>query len=505
MGTKLEKKDHKECSSCLGFQDIITKVNGQCTLLELDIEKKNSVIKRLEDEVKLLKLKNEDLEKSILIGKEEEEDKILQLSIENKTLECEKQMAESQVKALKEKCEELEMQVMELQKRSSLGTMRVGVDVPEMDSSVQVEKKATNEDKDASAGTPTINTPSKQYTDSDGIKPSVRKCLDFANEGSTFKDISPTTPGGSKPPFDPICISDSDDDENITPLQLPNLDSNGRKNVHSSSNVGLGITQDEILSDEDISFYNRKRKMPKKRRVSNIVTSESESEFNGIGSSSKDNKRKKRRRRLIKKGSGDEKGIPGNSPYENTRSKTRFEIPTTKNETSEEDFEDGSDSESLSEFIVKSSDDSDEISEHDNTTNSDEMSLEKIMRGIRRERKDKKEWDFEGDMLADLGKCSKLCMKAVCAIYRQQTSEEKSCKATIVHNGRGFSQIHAFMGSELAEFLTDGDPQGDVTKSVDELREFDPKGVENCEKLARNYSKQLFEIYKNGNDPFFKP
>lgn len=55
----------------------------------------------------------------------------------------------------------------------------------------------------------------------------------------------------------------------------------------------------------------------------------------------------------------------------------------------------------------------------------------------------------------------------------------------------------------MAEFLTDGDPQGDMNKSVEELQAYDPKGIELCRTLATRYSKQLFAIYKNKEDPFF--
>lgn len=54
-------------------------------------------------------------------------------------------------------------------------------------------------------------------------------------------------------------------------------------------------------------------------------------------------------------------------------------------------------------------------------------------------------------------------------------------------------------------FLTDGDSQGDVTKSVEELQKYDPKAIELCRKFATHYSKQLFEIYKSKEDPFFLP
>ena len=55
----------------------------------------------------------------------------------------------------------------------------------------------------------------------------------------------------------------------------------------------------------------------------------------------------------------------------------------------------------------------------------------------------------------------------------------------------------------MAEFLTDGDAAGDVKKSAKELQEYDPNAVELCRKFATHYSKQLFEIYKNKEDPLF--
>lgn len=58
-------------------------------------------------------------------------------------------------------------------------------------------------------------------------------------------------------------------------------------------------------------------------------------------------------------------------------------------------------------------------------------------------------------------------------------------------------------GSLLAEFLTDGDPQGDLKKSVEDLHRYHPKAHEMCRKLATHYSKQLFTIYHNKEDPFF--
>jgi len=59
-----------------------------------------------------------------------------------------------------------------------------------------------------------------------------------------------------------------------------------------------------------------------------------------------------------------------------------------------------------------------------------------------------------------------------------------------------------YRGSTSADFLTDGNPKGGL-KTVAELQEFDYVRVEICRLLAFHYSKQLYEIFKNKEDPFF--
>lgn len=55
----------------------------------------------------------------------------------------------------------------------------------------------------------------------------------------------------------------------------------------------------------------------------------------------------------------------------------------------------------------------------------------------------------------------------------------------------------------MAEFLIDGDSQGNLKKSVSELQQYDPDGLGDCKKIAFDYSKQLFEIYQKKEDPLF--
>ncbi|RLM93371.1 chromodomain-helicase-DNA-binding protein 1-like [Panicum miliaceum] len=121
-------------------------------------------------------------------------------------------------------------------------------------------------------------------------------------------------------------------------------------------------------------------------------------------------------------------------------------------------------------------------------------------------RKNKAEdWKFEGDMLAAFGEHPELCLKAVCALYRKQTEEEQKHKATFVHNKQGFNQIHALRGSRIAEFLLDGDLYGPLNKTISDLEEYDRNALGFCRKVASHYSKQLFAIYQNKEDPYFHP
>ncbi|RZC87442.1 hypothetical protein C5167_035982 [Papaver somniferum] len=173
----------------------------------------------------------------------------------------------------------------------------------------------------------------------------------------------------------------------------------------------------------------------------------------------------------------------------------------------------GSESEgdSLDEFIVSDGDGDGEISDSgdssrdaEDTVDSD-VDFDQILGMIERRKTKDSKWKDEGYMLSSFGKDPILCMKAVCALYRQQTAEEKLMKGSVHLNKRGFSKFDAHRGTYLAEFLTDGSQEGDLVKSVKELEMFDSKGLEDCRKLASRYSKQLFTIYQSEEDPLFGP
>lgn len=592
------KGDCIKCRRCLEMENEITKVNHAYQLLELEIEEKKKVIERLEgklgfmelkfeDEVRVLRQSSEDLENGERVTAKEKgvvdltevddvEDEITKLMIENSVLECEKKKAECEIYGWKVKYKELEMQMVELQKRLLTEMPKKGLGFPYIDSAklngksglnpvpqsfVQnYDEYRSNEDDDVTAITPPGDTLSKKFTGANEMKGSsyqcefnvkygrrVRKCLNFTEDKSPLKSFSPSTPS-DRPPIGLIDISDTADN-----LDDPDISLRGRKVAFNSTDGGLGnaMYENKLTSkarctsvlehwgdEEDFSCYNGSKSYlltPKRRRVSKVITSGSESDDNvpigrvmsknqqshGLNPNLKSNSacdtesqdsidEPKPRQRLMKQRNLAKIGVARKCTYEGSESNNIVGIP--RNESDDEmKFDDSSsEGESLGGFIANSSNVSDsDVSTKGSSSGSGDsldsgVDYKEIMSGLRREGKQKMKWEFEADMLADFGKNPEVCMKGVCALYRQQTSEEKSCKATINLNGRGFNQCDAYRGSALAEFLTDGEPLSDVKKSVEELLEFNPKGDELCRELANRYSKQLFAIYQIGEDPFFK-
>lgn len=110
-----------------------------------------------------------------------------------------------------------------------------------------------------------------------------------------------------------------------------------------------------------------------------------------------------------------------------------------------EHVESDSEGESLGGFIVQESDGSESKgsfadSSGDEAENGKE--LKQLLEGIRR-KKDTSKWEYEADLLSSFSQDPVLCMKAVCALYRQQTSDEKSMKGSLYANNRGFSKFDA--------------------------------------------------------------
>ncbi|CAJ1972357.1 unnamed protein product [Sphenostylis stenocarpa] len=396
----------------------------------------------------------------------------------------------------------------------------------------------------------------------DGIKQ-----LTFETEESPSRKVAPSTLMGAKfAPVSVIDIINSDDEPSNTQKPVPDSQGSKSISVSTcfaaegkdSNNSCVQNSQASMDLGEDLLFV----ATLKRRRTCNVVTSDSENdddddipicklkrkhiqEVNSkhvrpdLGSSlpvtiSENDKvadTVKTRRRLLPlrkcvSKSQDDK-ISSCRPC---KAKHKQSVATNDDVGESEEDLSHSGGENMSDFIVDDSDvsncedtssnsqdvsncdlDSDSINSQDVDSKMDsdsqdasdgDMNFSKILSRIKRSINNVK-WEFEADMLAAFGKDPELCMKAVCALYRQQTSEEQMSKGTLLSNQRGFSKLDAHRGSILAEFITDGDPHGGLKKSVKELQEYDPEAVELCRSLAAHYSKQLYEIYKNKEDPLF--
>ncbi|KAF3432874.1 hypothetical protein FNV43_RR23976 [Rhamnella rubrinervis] len=621
----MEESSMKSEASCVELELEIQKRNSDYEALEakfraleaekLDVEEKLKALKRENDQLKsrIGDVKDEkegcrrdkDMEKIVDLTEDSlDEDKVTELMIENKVLECEKEKAESEVNVWKEKFKDLELWVSHLDESSTskgaewllAGRTKVGLRVRNLKSnedglhvgggSDYVKNKdgvidlvhigCKTIDNLQAAGFPN-GTPYKHGDCIGGeekgvciksevdsaIHQGVRKQLVFEDERSPIKKMAPSTPGGTRPSsLSIIDIADSDDESSNTHMQLP-IGNQGSVRTANSSDCAVGgnigdkkeMTSENSLKwaihdqndEEDIDACKRNLPLsytPKRKRASNCVISESESDDdnipicelkrmrlqeigqNHVGSdlnntlenataaaSVDDNAIatvKTPRRRLVALRNCREKGRVERKPLSHTsETKQNGGSPTNTDSEDDESKEVSSDSEgeSLHGFIVSSSD----VSGDDGACSESEdvsdviMNYSEILSNLGRRKDSISKWEFEADMLAAFGKDPELCMKAVCALYRQQTSEEKICKGSLYSNHRGFSKFDARRGTTLGMFLTDGDSQGDVTKSVQELQKYDPKGIELCRKFATHYSKQLFEIYKNKEDPFFLP
>ncbi|KAF7830667.1 protein IWS1-like protein [Senna tora] len=385
----------------------------------------------------------------------------------------------------------------------------------------------------------------------------VRKQLAFESEKNPGKKIVPSTPVGAKSGSDGVIdIIDSDDEPNITQQPMPHNQGSGSiffstcftsgTRKMSENKLNGSFYKEEDLNFGDVPFI----ATPKRKRTCNIVTSESESDDDNdnmpisrlkrmhIQEVSPDQVRCDLNNSVTAAPSADDK-VTGtvtprrrlvplrkcksqedkNSSCGPSEAKQQRSIPTNENADDDELEEvlSSSEEESMSNFIVNDSDVSDcedtsskslgasdgEVDSDSQDASDGDVNFSKILSRIQRNKDQKMKWEFEAEMLAAFGKDPELCMKAVCTLYRQQTLEEQISKGSLYYNGRGFSKFDALRGSTLAEFLSDGDPLGDLKKSVQELQEYDPKGVEHCRTMAIRYSKQLFEIYKNKEDPLF--
>lgn len=324
----------------------------------------------------------------------------------------------------------------------------------------------------------------------------VRKQLEFKEDRSPYKKLAPPTPGGGIPfSLSVIDISDSDDELTIAESQslLPTVNQGSRKVCISSDSVlgesfdcGKDLATKSFLKqthtdnndEEDVDNYNEALlsfSTPKRKRASNVVTSDSESSDDNIPISSVKRMHLEERiqdqvesdpngslgtanvvgnvsvtsprRRLVRlRECGGRDGAQGNA-NQTSETKNDLGILTNKDVEDDEPKEVGSESEgeSLGGFIVNSSDgsESNDASSASNSVSDDDVNFDEILSTLQRNKDQNTKWEFETDMLAAFGKDAELCMKAVCALYRQQTSEEKISRGSLYYNSRGFSKFDA--------------------------------------------------------------
>lgn len=89
-------------------------------------------------------------------------------------------------------------------------------------------------------------------------------------------------------------------------------------------------------------------------------------------------------------------------------------------------------------------------------------------------------WDVE-QIRMNLSRSQRWVERALVAIYRKQTEQERASSSTIVNNGVGFSAFDAHIGSYLAQWVLKGKP-------------LSGKWLERGRKLAMKYSGQLVQI-----------
>ncbi|XP_015934499.1 uncharacterized protein LOC107460624 isoform X1 [Arachis duranensis] len=487
-----------------------------------------------------------------------DDNEVVQLMIENKVLECEKKRAESEAEVWKDNYKKMELRAIQLelgrghernekQEASNWTTATVGSHQGPISNSrfhparqARKQLKFLNEESPCKRMAP--STPL-------GAKPAsvcVIDITDSDDEPNIIQTSPVLTQGGGNISV-PTCfvaeiekMSNIDGGNNEKDLSagedVPFVATLKRKRTcnvvtsESEHDDANDCDDDDDDDDDDMPISKLKRMhIPKagseqvKCDINSSATTTTFAYNKTIGTATP-------RRRLVPLRKCAREQECKKSSNRSKKAKHRESIATNSCE-SEEDLSDSED-EGLSDFIVDDSDvsncddasskshtvsnddgDSDtsnsqDVPDDDSCSDSQEETDRKVDFGmilsqIQRRKDHKSKWEYEADMLAAFGKDPELCMKAVCALYLQQTSEEQMSRGSMYSNQRGFSKFDAHRGSTLAEFLTNGDPLGGLKKSVKELKEYDPQAVELCRTLANRYSRQLYEIYKNKECPFF--
>ncbi|KAK7293651.1 hypothetical protein RJT34_16523 [Clitoria ternatea] len=463
----------------LGFE--LHEKKEHCEALEAKVKALEGETLAIEDELKVLRMLSEGLkrEKEVRDGKEGEIKAIMDLAVEN---EADQLMIENEENG-------------KIQENNPITNEGKGFDF------LQNRVKVANfENKEIGANTPSDGIFGRS-TVLDVLPDSkVAKQLTFITGESPSKKMAPsTTPiGAMLTSVSVVAIIDSDDEPNIT--QNPVIVRQGSENIFVSTCIAAegknshssgALNNKESLEGEDLSFV----VTPKRKRSCNVVTSESESDDDNnynvpicklkrktmplpevstdqvrpdLSSSlpatiSEDDKvaatvmtRHHRRllplRKYMSKSQDDK--ISSCRPH---RVKHQQSIQTNGDESG--DDLSYSEEENMSDFIV---DDSDVSDSEVTSSKSEEVSY----------------YDVDSD-------------SSYSQDVKDNNVDSNSQDVSDEDMDFGFSKLDAHRGSTLGEFLTDGDPDGDIKKSVEELEEFEPEAVEIYRSLAIHYSKQL--------------
>jgi hypothetical protein len=331
----------------------------------------------------------------------------------------------------------------------------------------------------------------------------VRKQLSFEEARSPSKKLAPSTPAGARPASLGIIDSSDSDDEQTTHVLLPTSNDETIDKVHISDDFTLGLSMGsekenihgnslkqihyDVNAEEDKDACKENLLFtltPKRKRASNIVTSDTESDeddkvpisklisklkrlrlrekvpdevgsdlndcsvtVTSLGDNVKGSVTPQRQHLMSLRKSVGKGGAERNSSSQVSKTKYDRGIPTCEDAEDDDSEEFGSDSEgeSLGGFIVGSSDvsDADDACSEKKDVSDENTDFDEVLSKHQRNQDHKLKWEFEADILAAFGKDTELCMKAVCALYRQQTSEEKSSKEAFYSNHRGFDKFDA--------------------------------------------------------------
>ncbi|CAE6238020.1 unnamed protein product [Arabidopsis arenosa] len=509
---------------CLELEERVLKGEEKYIELETELQKRNKEFESLELRVKELESEKLVVEEELRNLKESEESSLIDQMMVNGVLEFEKQVAKKEVDDWKIKFEKLVETVRKLYEIGGFGygeleldeNVKLGLELARIKNieSCKVYKDDALPREGLGfyqgLGSPYMTTPVKDYIlerdrdrDNMSSRRRVNKMLSFEDDchksGGVVDLSDDETEERSEKEYADVMdtleertIGENYEDEDVEPCDVNTSTPSRRKRKRVIASDSEHDDDDD--DDEDnIPISVLMNLKPTNQEMSDLVDTPNKGESESRRLSGQRRVSARLNKRRVSEGiSATTERLVG--------------IPTTDN-ADDDETEEESESESLDGFIV------DDVSHESVSEKSDETGEEEsdgetdyaeVMSRLRRDKKpEKRIWEYEADMLADFGKDPELCMRAVCVLFRFQTEDEKVERSSHVSNGRGFSKVDAVRGTSIALFLTDGDPAGDMKKSVEDLKSFKFEDVKKCEILACKYSKQLFQIYNNREDPFF--